>query len=612
MNKTDYSPEVFQSVFDSMKTSICLLDDKGTIIWVNRAWLAFAKENNAKDEKIGENCNYIEVCDQAEGQDAGSAKLFAAGIRSVIKGEKDFFELEYPCHSPYKKRWYQGRATSFTMTTQTPSRNIIITHEDITAKKLAENALRERLKELMCLQEISRITIKSDLSLENILTHVAEIIPSYWQYMEIACARITIFDDNTKIVFTGQRFNETKWFLKSNIVSSGNNIGQIEVFYQEEKPEIDEGPFLKEERNLIDAIANLLSNVIRQKQYEEELRYLSSHDQLTGLYNRFYLEEEMERLDKEKKLPTSIVMGDLNGLKLVNDTYGHTVGDKMLKIAAEVIRDSCRKTDIVSRWGGDEFVIIMPQTSDVETKDINKRIMENCQRVHVKDIPISLALGTATKAHTDQNLFEVLKEAEDDMYRQKLAEDRSTKSAVLNTLLRTLGTKSFETETHIERMLEIAEKIGEKLELPESELNRLNLLITLHDIGKINIPEEILTKEDSFTDQEWVIMKKHTEIGYRIALASEEFAHVAEDVLAHHERWDGHGYPRGLKGEEIPFLARIAAIVDAYEVMTNGRQYQNIIDPNEIIAEFEKCAGTHFDPELVRLFITILKEDVNW
>ena len=177
---------------------------------------------------------------------------------------------------------------------------------------------------------------------------------------------------------------------------------------------------------------------------------------------------------------------------------------------------------------------------------------------------------------------------------------------MLGALLKTLAAKSYETETHTRNMQEVAVKIGRKLGLPDSEINRLILLIILHDIGKINIPEEILTREGPLTEKEWEIMKKHPESGHRIAMATEEFAHVAEDILSHHERYDGLGYPRKLKGDEIPLLARITAVADAFEVMSNGRPYKNQMTREEIIAEFKICSGKHFDPELVGILLNLL------
>ncbi len=297
----------------------------------------------------------------------------------------------------------------------------------------------------------------------------------------------------------------------------------------------------------VSGILGLGIDMTKQKQAEEKIRRLSLHDKLTNLYNRHYMEEEMERLDAQNKLPISIIMVDVNGLKLVNDTYGHSVGDEILKRAAGILRSVCGKEDIIARWGGDEFVIILPQTTIEEAQSVGKNIMRQCRKEYVRDIPVSMATGIASKDRTGKELADVLREAEDYMYRHKLTltESRSVRNAVLNSLLKALAEKSHETEIHTLRMQAYAFKAGAKMNLPDSELNRLSLVITLHDIGKINIPEEVLTKEGPLHLEEWEIMKKHPDTGYRITKATEEFGYAAEDILAHHERWDGSGYPRG-------------------------------------------------------------------
>ena len=350
-------------------------------------------------------------------------------------------------------------------------------------------------------------------------------------------------------------------------------------------------------------------DITERKQAEEQIRYLSLHDQLTGLYNRHFLENEMKRLDTGRQLPNSIIMADLNDLKLVNDTFGHEVGDEMLEQTAEILRDSCRLEDIITRWGGDEFVIFLPQTTRENANTICNRINEKCKETYIKDIPLSLALGSATKNSTEKSLAETIIEAEEGMYKQKLAKRQQIRRAVLNTLLKNLEAKSFETEAHYSSMQDVALNIGKKIGLSESELNRLEMLILMHDIGKINISEEILTKKGSLTAEEWIVMKKHPETGFRIARASEEFAHVAEDILSHHEYWDGSGYPQGLQGKEIPLLARITAVADAYEVMTNGRPYKAPMTKEEIVKEVKRCAGKQFDPELADVFLKIYKEE---
>ena len=356
-------------------------------------------------------------------------------------------------------------------------------------------------------------------------------------------------------------------------------------------------------------VVAIVRDITERRHADENIRYLSYHDQLTGLYNRHFLEEEMNRLDTERQLPISMIMADLNGLKLVNDTYGHHLGDEILKKAADILKNACREDDMLARFGGDEFVLYLPRTPEKEAYKIRTRIEKACHRELVNDVPISISTGLAVKASIDQKLADLLKEAEDNMYRDKLTESRSGKSAIVNSLLQTLAAKSYETESHTRNMQEAAKNIGEKLSLPRSELYRLQLLIILHDIGKINIPEELLTKKGALSPPEWEVMKKHCETGYRIAKATENFAHVAEDILAHHERWDGSGYPQGLKGEAIPILSRITAIADAFEVMSNGRPYKKAMSKDEIVKEFINCSGTHFDPELVEHFLSILKSD---
>ena len=352
----------------------------------------------------------------------------------------------------------------------------------------------------------------------------------------------------------------------------------------------------------------MVTDITARKTSEEKIRYLSFHDNLTGLYNRTYLEEEISRLDTERQLPVSVIMADLNGLKLINDTFGHATGDLLIKRAADIFREACREEDIIARWGGDEFLILLPQTTAREADEVCSRIKRVSQKTGIMGLPVSIAFGSACKENVAISMEVVIREAEDRMYRHKLVEGQSIKQAVIKAMLTTLEEKSFETEEHIRRMQLTAKQIALKLNLSGTEIERLNLLVKLHDIGNVKLLKDILLKETLLTDGEWAEIKKHPEIGFRIVRTMEEYTNVGDEVLAHHERWDGSGYPRGLKGEEIPLLARIVAICDAYEVLSSGRPYKKAKTVAEIIAELNRCSGTHFDPELVAIMQSILNE----
>ncbi|GAI06293.1 unnamed protein product [marine sediment metagenome] len=195
------------------------------------------------------------------------------------------------------------------------------------------------------------------------------------------------------------------------------------------------------------------------------------------------------------------------------------------------------------------------------------------------------------------------------MYRHKLIEAKSIISSIISSLEKTLFEKSIKTEKHTARIKEMALKLGKSIKLSQNEIDELSLLATIHDIGKVAILDVILDKKENLGKKEWDIIKRHPEIGYRIAVSSKQLSSIAEYILTVHEWWDGNGYPQGLKGEDIPVLSRIIAAVDAYEVMITGRPYKKAVSKSEAIAELEKCSGTQFDPRLVKKFIRILKRN---
>lgn len=350
-------------------------------------------------------------------------------------------------------------------------------------------------------------------------------------------------------------------------------------------------------------------DISEERRIIENLKHTSFHDSLTGVYNRTFFEEQLHNVDTEGQLPLSLIIGDVNGLKLANDAFGHKEGDRLLKKVAEILRSSCSENDIIARMDGDEFAIIMPRTNEREATKISNRIKELSATGVPDPILPSIAMGLATKTDSSQTMDDIFKQTEDRMYKNKLSEGKSVRSSVINSLIKTLEERTHETEEHAQRMKALAVNLGRMLGISNTGLDELSLLAVLHDIGKIAIPDGILTKTGCLTREEWVIMRKHCEIGYRIAVSSPELVSIANGILCHHEHWDGKGYPQGLKGEEIPVTSRIINIVDAFDAMTNDRSYHKAVTKAEAVKELKRCSGTQFDPDIVKAFIDMISKN---
>ncbi len=351
-----------------------------------------------------------------------------------------------------------------------------------------------------------------------------------------------------------------------------------------------------------------LQDISELKEQEAEKDFILYHDSMTGLYNRRFFEEEFKRLDTERQLPMSIIMADLNGLKIINDSFGHQKGDQVLKAAAKILKNSCRQEDIAARWAGDEFILLLPQTGQVKAQEICQRIKKKTEDFNnTVSFPVSMAVGSATKTRPKQRKESILRQAEEEMYGKKINESSFIKNEILSHLLEDLRAKGHESKDHSFRLASLAQDLGEKIGLKDADLNKLSLLAVVHDIGKATLSDDILFDKSPLTDEDWEEIRKHPERGYRIALSTEKYAGVADEILNHHERWDGTGYPQEIQGNKIPILARILAIVDAYDIMTNKQVYKDRISPEEALKEIRKEAGRQFDPELALKFIEMMQ-----
>jgi len=463
---------------------------------------------------------------------------------------------------------------------------------DITRQKELEDRLGE-------IEE--KIEIFMDASLDGIVIHDnGTIVKANKAFLEMFSAPAEDIAGRHLMEFISAEYQDIfSERLEKNVTDaievSGNKSTGSMVY-----ADTSGGYIVYEGRKLRMEIFHDISDLRRS---EKKIKYLKFHDSLTELYNRTYLEKVLGNVYRERNLPLNFIICDLNGLKLVNDAFGYREGDKLLKRVAKILKYCSRKEDIVARWGGDEFFILLPRSTAAEVEDVLFRIRNICTNTKDQKIPLNISIGTATRDDSSQDYRDIIKEAEANMYTNKLLERKSIYNSILASLERMLWEKSHETKEHAERLKGLILKLGKSISLPQNKLDELVLLSTLHDIGKVAVPDNILLKKGKLNNEEWKIIRRHPEIGYNIAKSTPQIAVVADDILAHHEWWDGSGYPQGLKGDDIPINSCITSIVDAYDVMISGRPYKDPVSEEDARKELVRCAGTQFNPLLVDRFI---------
>jgi diguanylate cyclase (GGDEF)-like protein/PAS domain S-box-containing protein len=353
-------------------------------------------------------------------------------------------------------------------------------------------------------------------------------------------------------------------------------------------------------------------DITKNKKMEKKLKEMSLYDPLTGIYNRTFFNEEMRRLRTSRYHSMAVIVCDIDGLKIINDTLGHEQGDRLLKTASKILRKSFRANDIIARIGGDEFSILLPDANEEKIGNYCRRIRWEIKEYNQNRmsgefrLSISMGYSIVNNSHTiDMN--KLFREADDAMYKEKLQKKHSSKSEILQALIATMDARDHITGGHSERLGVYTKKIGESVNLSEKELNDLNLLARFHDLGKVGIPDNILFKKNLLTEKEFEEMKRHCYIGQRIASSTSDMSHIADYILKHHEWWDGNGYPLKLKGEEIPLLCRILAIADAYDAMTEDRPYRKALTHEQALSKIEAGAGSQFDPYLVKKFLEVMR-----
>lgn len=376
--------------------------------------------------------------------------------------------------------------------------------------------------------------------------------------------------------------------------SKGGGIKNVDVYY--------DSIFYDNKK----ALLSVIFDVTEREKIKRQNEFLAYHDYLTGLYNRRFFNEEFIRRynNADSEFPISIILGDVNGFKLFNDTFGHLAGDKALIDIAYKIRQSINKEDIFARLDGDEFAIIISKANEADVRkyldkieELNKYTGDDGNRLP------TIALGYGIQKKKDDILDDLIKEAEAYMFSRKCYSSCSTRSNTVNAIMNTLFAKSEREKNHSERVGLLCAAIAQQLQWGELLINRIRVAGFLHDIGKIGVEESILNKNGKLNEHEWEIMKLHPAKSAYILERTVEFGEIANIVLSHHERYDGTGYPNGLKGREIPIEARIIAVADAYDAMTNERPYRKAMSEDTAVDELITCSGYQFDPEIVEIFI---------
>ena len=369
-----------------------------------------------------------------------------------------------------------------------------------------------------------------------------------------------------------------------------------------------------------------------RKKHIESLKELATVDGLTGLYNHRYFHESLSRQIEESKntgTKLSLLFLDIDNFKLYNDLFGHQLGDEALKSISTIIREQIQVDSIAARYGGEEFTVLMPgsgEESALEIAENLRKAIEEFQFEGEKNLPggrLTISVGISTFPAKAKNEYELLKSADDACYRAKFLSknkveayysileelketvDESDKEIIasIKTLIAVLNAKDKFMYRHVERVVFYCTSIADKMRLNEKEKKRLVFAAYLHDIGKISIPDDILIKTEALTQEEWEILMEHPRNAVEIIKSIKSLSDITPIILHHHERYDGTGYPNKLKGEEIDFFARILTVVDSFDAMTSSRPYQQKKTHGQAIEELQRCCGTQFDPEAVKIFV---------
>ena len=614
------SQQRLEQVIELLPDATLVIDQQGQVVFWNKAMEEMS--GVSKEQIIGRgNYEYTIPFYGERRPTLIDLVLMSSGEYDEIKGKYDFIRKEGDTlfGEVYAPNTYRGKgayllgAASRLIDRDGHIVGGIHSVRDITVRKELEKAkAKEAAIQKMTLLSIGDAVISTDNQGNiQLFNKVAEQLTGWTQEEAFGKPSDEVF--NIINEFTRERCNNPV----TDVLYTGKTMelaNHTMLISKEgiERPIEDSAAPIKDDKGNINGVVLVFRDFTEKKERQAKIAYLSYHDQLTGLYNRRFFEEELRRLDTERNLPITMVMGDINGLKLTNDAFGHLAGDRLLIKVAEVMKKECRTDDIIARIGGDEFMFLLPRTDSDEAKIIIQRINATLAQEKLDSIILSVSFGWETKKTFAEPMTTIYKKAEDHMYRHKLSESSSMRNKAIKVIISTLYEKNKREEQHSQRVSKLCADIGIALNLSAADVGELRTGGLMHDIGKIALDENILNKPGRLNDGEWLEMKRHAETGYRILSSVNEFSQLAEYVLAHHERWDGKGYPKGLKGAKIPLQARIMAVADACDAMTSDRSYRKALSKEAVIEEMSRKAGKQFDPDIVQVLLEKVLTNGQW
>jgi len=596
------SEERYKYLFENSGVGIGYYTTDGVVISYNKK--ALENIGGTLEDYVGK--SVLEIFPQRKGES------YLNRIKLAISSDAPQVYEDYLLFNGAAK-WFSSTITRIT----DASGHVIgvqIASLDITNRKLAEEALSESQALLKAAFENSQAGIAIANAPDGKLRYVNNaglLIRNKSEDEIVKNVDLHNYVDSWQILhFDGSSYREDEVPLARAVMYGETSSDEFIVRRDdhEDRYVLANAAPIKNANGEITAGIVVFLDITEKRKAEEEINFLAYHDHLTSVYNRRFFEDEFVRMNRETNFPLAIITGDLNGLKLINDSIGHAAGDQAIRLFADALREQIRSCDILGRVGGDEFGIILPKYTDDEAKALLSRLqstirikLNDTQRLETQ-IELSATYGYSVQTYIGQTLDSLMNEAETFMYRRKFYEDASKHSHVIDAIMNTLFEKSVREQQHSIRVGILAAAIAEAMQLDEATVAKVKAAGALHDIGKIGIDERILNKTESLTEFEWNLMKQHPVRSARILATIDAYLDIVPFVKSHHERYDGLGYPSGLSSTQIPLEARIICVADAFDAMTKVRPYRAPITKEVAAEELTRCAGSQFDPHIVEVF----------